>query len=370
MEFKEFKKNLVDTAYLKLMSSFKETGNYNKDFFKNFLLEIENYIIREVFQDRWKDEIISELTKQNFSLDHLKLELYSWRKKNPLVLPLPGFKAELSGVKLGVSAVLGGLFAIILFFIACLLISMFSLTLLSDNLYLTVYSIIVPLGCGLSVWFVWGCSNSKTMRRLVMTFLGLSAFFEVVCLVNSVKSLFSIFRSRNRGFLFFLRLPLYLIVVFILKNTVKKPNLDSEEYRELVKTVLNIWIIAIIQAAGLIVLDENSDNKDDELNKINIDRLLEYIYKLYYSDIDNLPVVTSEIVSYLKTQGFEGFAKPPLFISDSSVVQQSFIWNSEFEKKYETVGLIEEGDKVLVESVPIIKDGEIITKGVVRKVRA
>ncbi len=369
MKFNEHRKNLVDTAYSKLISSFKETGNYNNEFLRSSLLETENYLVREIFQEKWKGEIIPESLKHNFSLDHLKLELYSWRRDNPLVLPLPEFRAELSGVKLGIAAVLGGMFAIILFFIACLLISMFSLTFLSDNLYLLVYSIVVPLGCGCSVWFVWSCSNSKIMRRLVMSFLGLSAFFEVVCLVNSAKSLFSIFRSRNRGFLFFLRLPLYLIVAFILKNTVKKPNLNSVEYRELVTAVLNIWIIMIVQAARLIVLSENSDNKEYELNKINADKLLEYIYKLYYSETENLPVVASEIISYLKTQGFEGVDKIPSFISNNSPEQQSFIWEAGLDTKYEALGVVEAGDKVLVESVPIIKDGEIITKGIVRKIR-
>jgi hypothetical protein len=176
--------------------------------------------------------------------------------------------------------------------------------------------VIVPLACGLSVWFVWSCSYSSKMRKLVMSFLGLSAFFEVIFLVNSAKSLFSIFRSRNRGFSFFLRIPLYLIVIFVLKNTVKKPNLDSSEYREFVTVALNTWIDMVIQASELIILKKDSSLNQNTLSNLNTDKLFGYIYKLYYSDSNNLSVVASEIVSYLKTQGFEGFEKKPVFISD------------------------------------------------------
>ena len=220
--FKEFKNSLSKNAYSMLISGLEKNENLSKEIIKGNQLNVENYMVRELFQDKWKKEIIPFEYNGDISLDYIKMELFLWRNSNPLSIPLPEYKAELNGIKLAASAVIGGFLAIVFFFLISLVVNIFSLSLLSDRLYLVLFTAIVPVSCGLSVWFVWNCAHNGTIRKAVMSFLGLSAFFEVILLVNRVKGVFSFFRAGKGGFLSFFRIPFYLIVILVLKFTVKK----------------------------------------------------------------------------------------------------------------------------------------------------
>ena len=367
--FEEFKTNLSKSAYSMLISGLEKNESLSKEIFNGILVGMEDYLVRKLFQDKWKKKIIPKEYSADISLDYIKMELFLWRKSNPLSIPLPEYKAELNGLKLAVSAVIGGALAIIFFFIISLVVNIFSLSLLSDRLYLVLFTVIVPISCGLSVWFVWSCAHSGTIRKAVMSFLGLSAFFEVILLVNRVKGLFSFFRAGKGGFFSFIRIPFYLIVLLVLRFTVKKPVYDNPEYRTLVMAILDLWIEIVLKESRLILMEHTSTNDFPERQKIEIEKLLSYIYKLYNSNKENLPLVASEIISFVKTQGFEGLKDQPVFMSNNISSSKLLIWEGEMEQKYDSIGIVEAGDTICVESLPIIKDSVIIRRGTVRKVR-
>ena len=367
--FKEFKNSLSENAYSMLISDLEKNESLSKEIIKGIQLNVENYMVRELFQDKWKKEIIPSEYNGDISLDYIKMELFLWRNSNPLSIPLPEYKAELNGIKLAASAVIGGFLAIVFFFLISLVVNIFSLSLLSDRLYLVLFTAIVPVSCGLSVWFVWNCAHNGTIRKAVMSFLGLSAFFEVILLVNRVKGVFSFFRAGKGGFLSFIRIPFYLIVILVLKFTVKKPVYDNPEYRKLVIAILDLWIDIVIKESRLILATRTSKDTLPEKQKIEIKKLLSYIYKLYNSNEETLPLVASEIVSFVKTQGFEGLKNQPVFLSNNSLPPKQLIWENEMEKRYDSIGVVESGDTIFVESLPIIKNSVIISRGTVRKVR-
>lgn len=321
MQFENFKDELIDNAYSVLINSLTEARQTNKNFFKCSITEVEYFLIREICQEKWKEELFPRDHDNLFTLEHLKLELNSWVKAHPLFLPLPVFKAAHIGIKLGISAVLGGIIlGSVIAFIICQL-------LLSFQPYLLIYAVTAPIASGLSVWFVWCCTNNCIMRKITKPLL------------------------------------------ILLKLSIKKPNFDNPEYKEFVKIILNTWINMILKVSRLIIIEGSSDSALQVSHKLNIEKLLVYIYKLFNSNSTNLRIVASEIITFFKMQGFEGFEQQPSFLSNKPILYKQFIWNSELELQYDTIGIIEEGDKIIVESVPIIKDEILISKGTARKAR-
>jgi hypothetical protein len=55
----------------------------------------------------------------------------------------------------------------------------------------------------------------------------------------------------------------------------------------------------------------------------------------------------------------------------SSVVgpQNVIVWTNDLQSKYETFGHVAEGDQVKIERQPVIFDGRVMERGLVRKLR-
>ena len=70
-----------------------------------------------------------------------------------------------------------------------------------------------------------------------------------------------------------------------------------------------------------------------------------------------------------RNAGIEGLDGEPVFISGESLSPETLVWVSELETQYDAIGLIEVGDQVIIEERPLIRNGEILKKGVARKKR-
>ena len=67
--------------------------------------------------------------------------------------------------------------------------------------------------------------------------------------------------------------------------------------------------------------------------------------------------------------GFEGLEGAPAFSAGAADEQSVIAWTNDMLNKYETFGHVAEGDKVRVERRPVVFDGKVMERGLVRKIR-
>jgi len=92
------------------------------------------------------------------------------------------------------------------------------------------------------------------------------------------------------------------------------------------------------------------------------------IYALHRTAPESLSVAADELIQQARNCGFEGLEGAPAF--SSAAGEQSVIaWTSDLLTRYETFGHVAEGDKVKVERRPVVFDGEVMERGLVRKLR-
>ena len=94
-----------------------------------------------------------------------------------------------------------------------------------------------------------------------------------------------------------------------------------------------------------------------------------YLHKLHQSSREFLVDATAELLSRARALGIEGLEGEPAFISGEKPQTGQITWDSSLAEKYDGIGAVEEGDLVFIEQKPVIHEGEIIEKGLVRKVR-
>lgn len=93
------------------------------------------------------------------------------------------------------------------------------------------------------------------------------------------------------------------------------------------------------------------------------------IYALHRTASESLPVAVDELIQEARNCGFEGLEGPPAFSSDAADKESVIAWTSDLLNKYETFGHVAEGDKVRVERRPVVFDGKVMERGLVRKLR-
>lgn len=98
-------------------------------------------------------------------------------------------------------------------------------------------------------------------------------------------------------------------------------------------------------------------------------RIGKLIYTLHQTAGESLPVVVDELIQEARNYGFEGLDGPAAFSEDHGREQDSMIWKGGLASKYETFGHIVEGDPVIVERPPVVFEGKVVERGLVRKVR-
>jgi len=109
---------------------------------------------------------------------------------------------------------------------------------------------------------------------------------------------------------------------------------------------------------------QSQTDRDKALRRIG-----KLVYALHRTPAESLPVVAHEILQEAKNSGFEGLEGPPAFLETGREEKQTMIWRNDLQNRYETFGHITEGDQVTVERPAVILGGQIVQRGLVRKVR-
>jgi len=141
------------------------------------------------------------------------------------------------------------------------------------------------------------------------------------------------------------------------------------EHEKAVRAAIEQWVDWAIPMLAVLCmsragLPESKTDKDKALR-----RLGKLIYSLHQAPAASLPVVAHELIQEAKNSGFEGLEGQPVFLEAGREEKEILTWSPDLVGRYETFGHITEGDRVTVERPAVVFGGQIVQRGLVRKVR-
>lgn len=89
------------------------------------------------------------------------------------------------------------------------------------------------------------------------------------------------------------------------------------------------------------------------------------LYDLKNASPDGLVAAAEGLLIEAANGGYEGLRGTPSFVKPSG--PSVFSWSADLLDRYEPFGYYDEGDPVMEERAPIVKDGVVLEKGVVRR---
>jgi hypothetical protein len=93
------------------------------------------------------------------------------------------------------------------------------------------------------------------------------------------------------------------------------------------------------------------------------------IYALHHASQDSLAVTADEVIQAARNLGFEGLNGQPEFMASAQTTCETLVWYASLAGQYEMFGHISDGDSVRVERDPVVLEGKVMSRGLVRKVR-
>lgn len=322
--------------------------------------ELCNEEVINTLSTNLQDDINS---KGNISIDLLKLDFYNWLEKHPLLIPEPAKTTELINWRAALTALIGtilGGYLLPLFFL-----------LIMNKADASRLGMIIggPLGAGLLILFHCFISKNRKIRSGILIGLGFVTIAEISIKLKTAGGFFGFWRflkGKAKGSSFIKRIFSYFMIFVIVLLAKRKVTFDQDDYRRIVKNSIYLWLTGSLEFIHnwLQLPSKDEDHSDKSLND-----LIECIYKIHQSPKEYLADVASEMIVTAKNLGIEGIESEPVFISDKIIKPEEFEWSADSDKVYNAFGVIEEGDKVYIEKKAIIKDGIVIKKGSVRKVR-
>jgi len=141
------------------------------------------------------------------------------------------------------------------------------------------------------------------------------------------------------------------------------------EHEKAVRVSIEQWVDWAVSMLAVLCLYRSDrpgvqPDRDKALRKLS-----KLVYALHRTPAESLPVVAHELIQEAKNSGFEGLEGQPAFLEAGREETETIIWRQDLQTKYETFGQITEGDRVTVERPAVILGGEVVQRGLVRKVR-
>ncbi len=141
------------------------------------------------------------------------------------------------------------------------------------------------------------------------------------------------------------------------------------EHEKTVRVCLAQWVDWAVPMLTVLCLHragaaQTGTDRDRALRRIG-----KLIYVLHRTSPETLPVVAHELIQEAKNSGFEDLEGLPAFLDDKRVEREVLTWEPTLQSKYEVFGHIVEGDQVMVERPAVILGGQVVQRGLVRKIR-
>jgi hypothetical protein len=147
------------------------------------------------------------------------------------------------------------------------------------------------------------------------------------------------------------------------------PGYDRRYHEEVVRMSIEQWLNLIIPLLVVLCFYRLWSTETLADKEIAFRRIGRLIYALHCASSESLPVMADELIQEARNCGFEGLDGSPAFLSSVVGPQNVIVWTSDLQSKYETFGHVAEGDQVKIERQPVIFDGRVMERGLVRKLR-
>jgi hypothetical protein len=142
-----------------------------------------------------------------------------------------------------------------------------------------------------------------------------------------------------------------------------------KEHEKAVRAAIEQWVDWAVPMLTVLCLDRTGRPQPQTDKDKALQRIGKLVYTLHRTPAESLPVVAHELIQEAKNAGFENLEGPPAFVGAGREEQEIMTWKPDLQSKYETFGHITEGDQVVVERPAVVLGGEIVQRGLVRKVR-
>jgi hypothetical protein len=141
------------------------------------------------------------------------------------------------------------------------------------------------------------------------------------------------------------------------------------EYEKAVRTCIEQWVDwAVPMLAVLCVYRSGAPESGGDRDRA-LRRMGKLVYALHHASAESLPIVAHELIQEAKNSGFEELEGLPEFLDAGHAQKETLVWKPDLQSRYEAFGHIVEGDQVTVERPAVIFGGQVVQRGLVRKVR-
>ncbi|MEN6576196.1 MAG: hypothetical protein ABFD90_07620 [Phycisphaerales bacterium] len=141
------------------------------------------------------------------------------------------------------------------------------------------------------------------------------------------------------------------------------------EHEKAVRVAIEQWLDWATTMLAVLCLNKAGTPQAKTDKDKALRRLGKLIYLLHQAQAASLPVVAHELIQEAKNSGFEGLEGEPVFLEAGQDAKEILIWSPDLVGRYETFGHISEGDRVTIERPAVVFGGQIVQRGLVRKVR-
>ncbi len=239
-----------------------------------------------------------------------------------------------------------------------------------------------PLGAAGAVYGVGRLAESKSLRRVLGTLVGVAGTLDLARVATlGAAGLW----GRLAGMGLLRRLVFYPGIMALLGFTRGETRYDRGAYREAIAALIRGQV-----DGAAVLLCSLAQVPDAGPRAALLDRDLAHaILDLHGADLAGLPAAAESVLLEGRRLGLGGLDTPARFaVHIQSRVQNKvpngvpdrvpdgaadgrvrLCWEPGLAARYRTFGLIEAGDTVIVEDEPVIQNDRILEKGLVRKQR-
>ncbi len=138
---------------------------------------------------------------------------------------------------------------------------------------------------------------------------------------------------------------------------------------QIVRACLGQWVDWAVPMLTVLCLHRTGAAQAGTDRDKALRRIGKLIYVLHRTSPETLPVVAHELIQEAKNSGFEDLEGLPAFLDKERAERETLTWEPSLQNKYERFGHIVEGDRVLVERPAVVLGGQVVQRGLVRKIR-
>jgi len=307
--------------------------------------EAELILKKEILSGKRISKISQQFSAPTEKVDSINLAVRSILPG--LNLPAPQVKEELSPYRIAFAAAAGA--------IAGMMILTPLSRLLLDMQDVGTF-VGAPLGAFLVAMASYYSARSKKIRIFLLGVLGAGTIFEMWQIISRGGIFRRIWNPLGRRRSAIKRIFMFIAVMAIIYVSKAHPKIDRQQHEKVIRAVIEQWLAAAVLLIGSLgsAKNEPPQTRDKEI----LSRISRKIIELTHVPYQNLGAGVEELFQEMKNLGFEIPENP-----------EQFVWSNDSHTRYKTFGHVELGDEVVVENEPVIVNGSVLQKGLVRKVR-